>query len=67
MNKIWIFIIVVSIIIGIANGKAPEMVNSIIESTKSATENSMNIIRNNMLLGRYYENCRRNWNYQEIS
>lgn len=44
MNRIWVCIIIISIIVGIANGKAPEMVNSIIESTKSATENSMNII-----------------------
>ena len=44
MNGIWIFMIIISIIIGLANGKSPEMVNSIIESTKSATENSIGII-----------------------
>lgn len=44
MNVIWVFIMIISIIIGIASGKAPDMVNSIIESTKSATENSLNII-----------------------
>ena len=44
MNSIWVFMILISIIIGLANGKAPEMVTAIIDSTKSATENSMNII-----------------------
>lgn len=44
MNGIWVFMIIFSIIIGLANGKSPEMVNSIIESTKSATENSVGII-----------------------
>lgn len=44
MNIIWVSIMIISIIIGIASGKAPDMVNSIIESTKSATENSLNII-----------------------
>lgn len=44
MNKIWVFMIIFSIIIGIANGKSPEMVNAIIESAKTATENSINII-----------------------
>lgn len=44
MNKIWVFMIVVSIVIGIFKGLAPEMVNSIFDSTKSATENSLSII-----------------------
>lgn len=44
MNKIWVFMIVISIAIGMAQGLAPEMVNSIFDSTKSATENSLNII-----------------------
>lgn len=44
MNGIWTFMMVISIIIGISAGKAPDMVNSIINSTKSATENSLNII-----------------------
>lgn len=44
MNSIWVFMILISILIGLANGKSPEMVNTIIEATKSATENSMNII-----------------------
>lgn len=44
MNRVWVFMIIISILIGIVNGKAPEMVNTIIESTKTATENSMNII-----------------------
>ncbi|MBQ9314710.1 MAG: nucleoside recognition protein [Clostridia bacterium] len=44
MNNIWVFMIIISIIVGLANGKAPDMVNSIIESTKLATENSTSII-----------------------
>lgn len=44
MNKVWIFMIVVSIAIGIFKGSAAEMVNTIFESTKTATENSINII-----------------------
>ena len=44
MNKVWGFMIIISIIIGIFRGMAPEMVNAIFESTKTATENSINII-----------------------
>ena len=44
MNKIWVFMIIISIMIGMFQGMAPEMVNSIFDSTKSATENSLNII-----------------------
>lgn len=44
MNVIWVFMIIASIIIGIATGKAPDIVSAIIDSTKSATENSLNII-----------------------
>ena len=39
MNKIWVFMIIISVIIGMFQGLAPEMVNSIFDSTKSATEN----------------------------
>jgi len=35
---------IISIIVGLANGKAPELVNAIIAAAKSATENSVNII-----------------------
>ena len=44
MNKIWGFMIIISIMIGMFQGMAPEMVNSIFDSTKNATENSLNII-----------------------
>lgn len=44
MNKVWIFMILISIIIGTFKGLASEMVNAIFTSTKTATENSINII-----------------------
>ena len=44
MNSIWMTMMIVSILVGIANGKVSEMVNSIVETTKLATENSFNII-----------------------
>ena len=44
MNKIWVFMIIISVIIGMFQGLAPEMVNSIFDSTKSATENCINIV-----------------------
>ena len=44
MNTIWISMIIISLIIGIANGKTPEIVSTILEATKGATENSLNII-----------------------
>ncbi len=44
MNKIWGFMILISISIGIYKGLASEMVNSIFESTKTATENTINMI-----------------------
>ena len=44
MNKIWVFMIMISILIGIFRGVVPEMVNSIFDSTKIATENTINII-----------------------
>lgn len=44
MNKVWIFMIIISITIGMLKGMAPEMVEEIFNSTKTATENSLNII-----------------------
>lgn len=44
MNKIWGWMIIISILIGMFRGLAPEMVNTIFDATKSATENSINII-----------------------
>ena len=44
MNKIWVFMLLSSILVGIGNGKSPEMLNTIIESTKTATDNSLGII-----------------------
>lgn len=44
MNKVWIFMLLISIVIGIVKGVAPEMVESIFDSTKSATENCINIV-----------------------
>ena len=44
MNKIWGWMIIISIVIGMFRGLAPEMVNTIFDATKSATENSINII-----------------------
>lgn len=44
MNKIWIFMIITSIVIGTINGLAPDMVDAIFDSTKSATENCLNIL-----------------------
>lgn len=44
MNKVWIFMLLISIAIGICRGLAPEMVESIFDSTKSATENCFNIV-----------------------
>lgn len=44
MNKIWVFMIIISVVIGMMQGLAPEMVNSIFDSTKSATENCINIV-----------------------
>lgn len=44
MNKVWIFMILISIIVGTIKGLAPEMVETIFDSTKSATENCINIV-----------------------
>ncbi len=44
MNKIWMFMIIISIAIGISKGMASEMVNTIFDSTKTATENSISVI-----------------------
>ena len=44
VNKIWIFMICISILLGLYKGIAPEMVEMIFDSTKSATENTINIV-----------------------
>lgn len=44
MNKVWIFMILISIVIGMIKGIAPDMVNAIFDSAKSATENCFNIV-----------------------
>ena len=44
MNKIWIYMIIISIGIGVYKGMAPEMVDTIFESASTATQNSINII-----------------------
>ena len=44
MDSIWVFMIIFSLIIGIATGKTPDILNTIINSAKTATENSISII-----------------------
>lgn len=44
MNKIWIYMLMISIGIGVYRGMAQEMVNTIFESASSATQNSISII-----------------------
>lgn len=44
MNKIWISMICISVLLGLYKGIAPEMVEAIFDSTKSATENIINIV-----------------------
>lgn len=44
MNKVWMFMLLISIAIGLWKGLAPEMMESIFDSTKNATENCLNIV-----------------------
>ena len=44
MNKVWIYMMIISIAIGIYKGMAAEMVDAIFEATGTATENCINIL-----------------------
>lgn len=44
MNKVWIFMICFSIMLGLYKGIAPELVDTIFDSAKGATENTINIV-----------------------
>lgn len=56
MNKIWSWIMLISIFVGILNGNVEKMTTGLFDSAKSAIETCMNIFRNNLLMEWTYEN-----------